>query len=188
MRKIILHFAISLDGMVSDVEKWVSLDEEALYDSSVNQDNLDGIIFGRNTYPGLTDYWSRAETASNSSAERSFAKKINNAHKYILSHDDVKLLWKNSELLLLRDVKEFKRAIEQLKMAPGRDIWVDAGEGTYRSFLEYDLWDGLDMLVHPVVVGKGKPLFVSSPEKHSLRLTHVKAYANGVMNLRYEKA
>ncbi len=56
MRKIILHFAITLDGMVSNVEQWVSLDDEALKNSSTDQDKIDAIIVGKNTYAGLTAY------------------------------------------------------------------------------------------------------------------------------------
>ncbi len=187
MRKIILHFAVTLDGMVSNVERWVSLDDEALNDSNAAQDAVDAIIFGKNTYAGLTDYWQNAETSSSSAAERAFAKKINELRKYILSHGEVELAWRNSELLRLQDGEAFKQAIEKLKSAPGRDIWVDAGEGTWRSFLEADLWDGLDMLVHPLVMGKGKPLLTSFTTKAPLRLVYSKTYANGVVNLRYEK-
>ncbi len=187
MRKIFLHFAVTLDGMTSDVEHWVSLDDEALNDSSADQDRIDGIIFGKNTYAGLTQYWLNAETSSSSAAERAFAKKINDMPKYILSHGEVELGWRNSKLLQVKDGQEFKQAIQQLKNAPGNDLWVDAGEGAWRSFLEYDLWDGLDMLVHPLVIGKGQPLFTSTQATVPLRLVHSKAYANGVINLRYEK-
>lgn len=43
------------------------------------------------------------------------------------------------------------------------------------------------MLVHPLILGSGKPLFAASPSKVSLKLVYSKTYANGVMNLRYEK-
>ena len=188
MRKIILHFGITLDGMVSNVEQWISLDDEAMKDSSAYQDTLDAIIFGKNTYPGLTGYWQEAETSSKSATERAFAKRINDMHKYVISHGQVDLAWRNSELLRVKDSQAFKQAIEQLKNAPGSDIWVDAGEGAWRSFLEHDLWDGLDMLVHPLVMGKGKPLFASLPTKVPLRLVFSKTYVNGVTNACYEKA
>jgi dihydrofolate reductase len=187
MRKIILHFAVTLDGIVSDVEKWVNIDDEALKDSADYQETLDAIIFGKNSYQPLVEYWLNAEIASKSTAERDFAKSLNEMHKYVLSHGDVDLTWKNSELLRAKDGEAFKQAIIQLKNAPGNDIWVDAGEGVWRSFLEYDLWDGLDMLVHPVILGYGKPLLASFPSKIPLRLVYSKTYTNGLLNLRYEK-
>ncbi len=187
MRKIILHFAITLDGIVSDVDKWVALDDEALTDSGSYQDTLDAIIFGRKSYQPLVEYWTNAEVASKSAAERLFAKSLNEMHKYVLSHGEVDLTWKNSELLRVSDGQAFEQAIIQLKNAPGKDIWADAGEGVWRSFLEHDLWDGLDVLVHPLILGYGKPLFASFPSKMPLRLVYCKTYTNGVTNLRYEK-
>ncbi len=188
MRKIILHFAITLDGIVSDVDHWATIDDEAINDTGTYQDTIGAIIFGRNSYQPLTEYWQKAETDSSSAAERLFAKKLNDIRKYVLSHGDVDLAWKNSELLRVKDGDAFKQAIMRLKNAPGEDIWADAGEGVWRSFLEADLWDGLDMLVHPLILRHGKPLFASFPSKTPLRLIYAKTYANGVMNVRYERA
>jgi dihydrofolate reductase len=187
MRKIFLHFAITLDGMVSNVEQWVSFTDEAMKDTSAYHDTVDAIIFGNNNYAPLAAYWQHTETSSTSAAERTFAKKINDMPKFVLSHGEVELVWKNSELLHVEDSEAFKQAIERLKTMPGKDITVDSGEGTWRSFLEHDLWDGIDMLVHPLVIGQGKPLFVSIPTKAPLRLVENKTYDNGVVNLRYEK-
>jgi dihydrofolate reductase len=135
----------------------------------------------------LAEYWQNAEISSNSAAERLFARKVNDMHKFVLSHGEVELVWKNSELLRLEDSAAFKQAIARLKNMPGKNITVDSGEGTWRSFLEHDLWDGIDMLVHPLVVGNGKPLFASIPIKAPLRLVESKTYDNGVVNLRYER-
>ena len=187
MRKIFLHFAVTLDGMVSNVEQWVSFTDEAMKDGSAWHDTVDTIIFGKNNYAPLADYWQNAETSANSAAERAFAKKVNDMHKLVLSHGEVELVWKNSELLRAKDSTAFKQAIAQLKEMPGKNIAVDSGEGTWRSFLENDVWDGMDMLVHPLVIGKGKPLLDSMPIKVPLRLVESKAYDNDVVNLRYER-
>ena len=184
MRKLFLHFAITLDGMVSNVERWVSFTDEALKDSSAWHDTVDAIIFGKNNYAPLAAYWQNAETSASSPAERAFARKINDMQKFVMSHGEVELVWKNSELLRAEDSAVFKQAIARLKDMPGKNIAVDSGEGTWRSFLENDLWDGIDMLVHPLVIGKGKPLFASMAVKAPLRLVESKAYENGVVNLR----
>jgi dihydrofolate reductase len=187
MRKIFLHFAMTTDGMVSNVEQWVSLTDEAMKDGNAWHDTIDAIIFGNNNYAPLAGYWQDAETSANSAAERAFARKINDMQKFVLSHDDVELVWRNSELLRATDSAAFKQAIARLKSMPGKNIAVDSGEGTWRSFLENDLWDGLDMLVHPLVIGNGKPLLASMPTEVPLRLVESKTYDNGVVNLRYER-
>jgi dihydrofolate reductase len=187
MRKIFLHFAVTADGLVSNVEQWVSFTDEAMKDGSAFHDTVDAIIFGKNNYAPLAEYWQNAETSSNSAAERAFARKVNDMHKLVLSHGELELVWKNSELLRVKDSEAFKQAIARLKDMPGKNIAVDSGEGTWRSFLENDLWDGIDMLVHPLVIGNGNPLFASLPIKVPLRLVESKTYDNGVVNLRYER-
>ena len=82
MRKIFLHFAMTADGMVSNVEQWVSFTDEALKDASVWHDTVDTIIFGNTNYAPLAGYWQDAETSSKSAAERDFAKKVNDMRKY----------------------------------------------------------------------------------------------------------
>ena len=187
MRKLFLNFAITADGMVSNVEQWVSFTDEAMKDGRAFLDTVDTIIFGNNNYAPLAGYWQDAETSAKSAEERVFAKKMNGMHKIVLSHNEVELVWKNSELLRVKDSAAFKQAIARLKDMPGKNITVDSGEGTWRSFLENDLWDGIDMLVHPVVIGNGKPLLVSMSIKAPLRLVESKTYDNGVVNLRYER-
>ncbi len=187
MRKIFLHFAVTVDGIVSNVEQWVSFTAEAMKDGNAWHDTVDTIIFGKNNYAPLAGYWQNAETASSSADERAFAKKINAMHKLVLSHGKVELVWKNSELLHVKDSAAFKQAIARLKDMPGKNIAVDSGEGTWRSFLANDLWDGIDMLLHPLVIGNGTPLFDSLSSKAPLRLVESKPYDNGVVNLRYER-
>ncbi len=187
MRKIFLHFAMTADGIVSNVEQWVSFTDEAMKDTSAWHDTVDTIIFGNNNYAPLAGYWQNAETASDSAEERAFARKINGMRKIVLSHGEVELVWRNSELLRVEDSAAFKQAIARLKNMPGKNITVDSGEGTWRSFLENDLWEGIDMLLHPLVIGNGKPLLTSMPIKVPLRLVESKTYDNGVVNLRYEK-
>jgi hypothetical protein len=43
--------------MVSNVEQWVALDDEAINDTGTYQDKLDAIIFGKNSYQPLVEYW-----------------------------------------------------------------------------------------------------------------------------------
>ena len=187
MRKIFLHFAVTADGMVSNVEQWVSFTDEAMKAGSAWHDTVDTIIFGNNNYAPLAGYWQDAENSAHSAAERAFAKKVNDMRKIVLSHGEVDLIWKNSELLRVKDSAAFKEAIARLKNMPGKNIAVDSGEGTWRSFLENNLWDGIDMLVHPLVIGTGKPLLASMSGKVPLRLVESKTYDNGVVNLRYER-
>jgi hypothetical protein len=72
-------------------------------DTSAYHDTVDAIIFGSNNYAPLAEYWQQAERSSTSAEERAFAKQVNDMQKFVLSHDEVELIWKNSELLRVKD-------------------------------------------------------------------------------------
>ena len=74
-----------------------------------------------------------------------------------------------------------------MKEQTGSDILV-AGSAKLVGFLmENDLVDEYRLLVHPIVLGKGKRLF---PDRQtaSLLLTESKTFDSGVTLLRYEPA
>jgi hypothetical protein len=88
-------------------------------------DNFDAIIFGNSNYAPLAAYWQNAETSSTSAAERAFAKQVNDMQKFVLSHGEVELVWKNSTLLRAKDSAAFKQAIARLKTMPGKILpWI----------------------------------------------------------------
>jgi dihydrofolate reductase len=95
MRKIILYLHISLDGVVSDSDKWMSFSDDILTDAIEYYETLDAVIFGSNTYPFLSDYWQTAEQSSNSPLEKEFAKRINDINKIVISRSPIQLTWKN---------------------------------------------------------------------------------------------
>ncbi|MBD2755700.1 dihydrofolate reductase family protein [Spirosoma validum] len=85
MRKISLYMNMSLDGIVSDPDKWMSFSDEILEESLAAYDQYDASLMGSNTYPSMADYWQNAEKSSHSALEHSFAKKINEIRKIVIS-------------------------------------------------------------------------------------------------------
>lgn len=59
-----------------------------------------------------------------------------------------------------------------------------SGADISATFMELDLIDEYRLYVHPVVIGRGKPLFPSDVE-FELRLAETRAFGNGVVLLRY---
>lgn len=187
MRKILLTMQVSLDGIASGVEQWMTtLSDEIVEDSLAYYDTLDAIVIGGNSYPGLAAYWQRAETDSDSALERRFAKKINAIEKLVLSRSDVDLVWKNSRRLPVEDEASLIREIGALKNDDGRNISVESGLGAWQLFIQHDLFDEIRMWIHPTVVGQGEALFPEGWTKQSMRLADSKVYENGVVGLRYQ--
>lgn len=60
MRKVILYMQISLDGVVSNPEQWMTLSDDIISDAIDYYKSLDTVVFGSNTYPFMADYWPAA--------------------------------------------------------------------------------------------------------------------------------
>ncbi|GAB3948972.1 dihydrofolate reductase family protein [Spirosoma harenae] len=178
---------MSLDGIVSDPEKWMMLSDEIIEDSLTYYNTLDAIIVGGNSYEGLAGYWQNAETASESDIERRFAKKINDIKKFVFSRKAIDLTWKNSEQLLVDDKESLIREIEKLKAGGDKNLSVESGLKSWQLFLQESLFDELIIGVHPVVAVNGEKLFSEIPSKISLQLSTSKVYKNGVVSLHYQR-
>jgi dihydrofolate reductase len=75
--------------------------------------------------------------------------------------------------------------IQELKAQPGGDM-VLGGADLAAAFMRHDLIDEYRLYVHPVVVGRGKPLFRPSDVRVNLRLAETRTFGNGVVLLRYQ--
>ena len=74
---------------------------------------------------------------------------------------------------------------EMVASAGGRNLWVLGGGGVASQFGGAGLLDELLLTVVPVVLGEGKPLFDRGLPQ-PLRLTGTRAFANGMVELRYD--
>ena len=72
--------------------------------------------------------------------------------------------------------------VAKLKAQPGRDIGVPGGVRTGQTFARLGLVDEYILMVHPIAIGAGRPLFTKRTE---LELTRKKAYRTGVMQVRF---
>jgi dihydrofolate reductase len=71
------------------------------------------------------------------------------------------------------------------KQKPGKNILVIGSASIVQQLTDLGLIDEYHLLLHPVVLGSGKPLFKDIRQKHDLKLLEAKALSNGVIVLRY---
>ena len=94
-----------------------------------------------------------------------------------------KVEWRNSSILR----GNVADALNKLKQLPGRNISMIGSATLVRSLLQDDVLDELRLLVHPIVVGRGKKLFEGDVQKN-LKLVESKTFQTGVLNLIYQRA
>jgi dihydrofolate reductase len=70
--------------------------------------------------------------------------------------------------------------IRRLKAQPGRDILAHGGAGFARSLARLDLIDEYRLLIHPVALGAGLPLFTELPKPLDLSLVSTTIFRSGV--------
>ena len=77
--------------------------------------------------------------------------------------------------------------VSALKAQSGKDMVV-CGAGLAASFMRLDLIDEYRPVVHPVVLGGGKPMFPTLDKIITLRLIETRRFGSGVVLLRYQRA
>jgi len=115
------------------------------------------------------------------------ADKMNSVPKVVLSKTLKKAPWgKYEPATVIGD--EVEQKIMELKQKPGKNIVVYGSPTAVQNLTASGLIDEYHLLVHPVFLGAGRPLFRSMERPVDLKLVKSQTYANGVSVLRYERA
>lgn len=183
MRKIILNLAITLDGFIEGPNgelDWLVRDEETDFGDILNEilSDKDAIFYGRTSY----DKWGNFQPEENASSKiRDAYKLMHSKQKYVFSKtktgDATNAIFINSNI---------KERVLEIRQQPGKNIWLYGGAKITTTFLNLDLVDEYRLAVHPVIIGKGKPLFQNIEDRHKLRLVSANSYKSGVLLVTYE--
>ncbi len=144
--------------------------------------SLGAVIFGRTTYDLMASYWPTPEGIN---SEPIVANIMNTIPKIVYSETlkEVKdsPVWRNVNIF--RKIKP--EEIVKIKKQKGKDIAV-LGSGTIvQQFTNLGLIDEYKLIVNPIILGTGKPLFKDINEKLKLKLVNTKIFKNGNVLLHY---
>lgn len=78
--------------------------------------------------------------------------------------------------------------VATIRKRPGKDLWLLGGGELVRAFLDDGLVDEIAVAVHPLVLGRGLPLFPEGARGTALRLVDSRAYDSGLVMLTYDVA
>jgi len=180
MRRLVVSNHITLDGFFEGTNReidWFIRDQETVEYSQDLLRSVDIILFGRVTYELMAGYWPSA-------APDEVAQKMNSLPKVVFSRTLGNVHWNNCTLVR-EDVAE---EIARLKQQPGKDM-VILGSGVLTSFLvPLGLIDEYRLLLNPVLLGSGNPLFHGIKERVRLKLRETRTLSSGLVVLYYEKS
>ncbi len=190
---MVLSMMMSLDGYAAgpnDEMDWLPAFDDAVMWKDMNEemwnalDRVDAFVLGRVTYQIWQNYWPAAgKNPRSSESDRRFSKFAEETEKIVLSRTLDHVSWKNS-LLIREDIEE---QLRRLKDRPGKDIAVAGGAGLARSLMDTDLIDDITIIVHPIILGKGKPLFGPINKHQPLELLRTRRMNSGAVLLQYRR-
>jgi dihydrofolate reductase len=185
-RKIFLFMMVSLDGYFEGLDhdlSWHHVDEEFNDFAQAQMKEADTILFGRRTYQLMESFW---PGKAGLEGDPQVAQLMNNTPKIVVSRNLENVtetkIWKH--VLLIRENVE--EEIRRLKNEKGGDIILLASSNLCVSLLEWGLLDEVRIMINPVVIGNGTPLFYGLQEKVSFKLTKTRKFASGNILLYYQ--
>ena len=197
MRDLILKMSISVDGFVSDLEgrnTWMfGADQEAKAWSVAFIETAGLHIMGGRSFETMAGYWPISTD--------SFAPPMNQIPKVVFSRQGPAILEKvkippSAELqpgaeswteasVASGDLAE---EVAKLKAQEGKPIIAHGGVRFARSLVAEGLVDQFVLLVAPVALGKGQPLFSDLAAPAPLKLVSSKAFPGGAVAQTYRPA
>ena len=140
---------------------WMVMDRE--YDQRAFFASIDTVLMGRKTFevagrrgfPGLRNYV--------------FSRTLRPE-----DHPDVTIV-----------AEDAASTVAALRAEEGKDIWLGGGGELFRSLVDTDLVDTVEVGINPILLGQGIPLVPPLPRSVRLELTKHEVYGSGLVILTY---
>lgn len=165
MRKIRLFIACSLDGYIAGEDGGINWLFTGDYGYKEFYNSIDTVLMGRKTYELALKL---GETYKDKRAIIFTTKKNFN---------------KVGNVEFVSDVVPYTK---KLKSTKGKDIWLVGGGEIVSLLLNNNLIDEMMIFVHPIILGKGIPLFKNIKKKVKLKLAENLAFEDGLVKLEYK--
>jgi dihydrofolate reductase len=183
VRDLIMTQNITLDGVVDAAGDWFSpagfgdVDQSDLIAALTEQrEAADAFLTGRRTFEQMRSFWpQQTDDRTGVSAY------LDRVHKYVVSSTIEDPAWEPTTVLR----GPLEDEIAALKAAPGADIVVTGSLTLVPALIALGVVDEYRLFVYPVVLGRGTRLFADATGVPSLQLVESRAFASGVVLLRY---
>lgn len=191
MRKVIASINITLDGYLSGpdceldwhFESWSPDMAERL---GIELGQTDTILLGRVTYEAMAQYWpGKAREILCPRDDIAFAVMMNRHQKVVYTNTLEKTTWENS-ILIKGDISSAIRHLKQVQEGKEKNIIIYGSGRLVTELIRRNLIDEYQLWLHPILLGKGRPLFDKLKSSHQLQLLKTKSFQSGVILLQYK--
>jgi dihydrofolate reductase len=179
MRKVIAAINMTLDGICDHTAGIADEDLHQHYAQLL--DNAGVILYGRTTYE-LMQFWQPLlKKPSGKRSMDNFALAIDKIPKIVFSQTLTTTGWDSAKLA----TTEIENEVLALKQQPGAAILVGS-RSLIIQLINLNLVDEFQICIHPMVEGKGLPLFDEIKDRTVFRLLKTKIFDSGIIILYYQ--
>ena len=180
MRKLFSFNMVTLDGFFEGPNEnidWHNADNEEFNEFAIEQTSeADTLLFGRKTYQLMASYW---PTEMAVQSDPIIADLMNRLSKIVFSRTMERAEWNNTRLIR----ENAEQEIRKLKMQPGKDMAIFGSANLISTIM--DVIDEHRVMVNPILLGAGTPMFKSTGEKVQLELVNERTFKSGNVLLSY---
>ena len=174
MRKLVLSMGMSLDGLVARPGRFgaggwgLAPEDPALKERKLGwMRDVDLHLMGRTTYQEMAGFWPTSDDA--------YAAPMNELPKVVFSRTLERADWAQSRIAR----GELAEEIAELKREPGKDMLAWGGAAFAQSLSRLGLVDEYRLILQPVALGDGLPLFKGLSTPLRLELIDAQTYPTG---------
>jgi dihydrofolate reductase len=186
MPKLFSFNMVTLDGFFEGPEPW-SIDwhnagDEEFNDFALQQlKSVGTLLFGRATYQGMASYWPSPAALE---SDPIIAEAMNSVPKIVFSRTLETADWNNTRLVRDNAGEEIAR----LKQGSDKDLALFGSANLMSALVKLNLVDEHRVMINPVVLGRGTPLFQGVDEPVKLKLVNTRTFRSGNVLLTYQPA
>jgi dihydrofolate reductase len=185
MRQLRSFTSISLDGFFTDARNDMSWahkhDDEWNAFTSSNASGDGALLYGRVTYDMMRAFWPTPQAAQ---MLPEVARAMNAMPKYVVSRTLDAADWQNTTVLK----GDLVEKVRTLKATEGPDLVILGSGSVVSQLTEARLIDGYQLVLIPVVLGKGRTPFQTLNDPRTFSLKKTKSFKNGNVVLWYDPA
>jgi dihydrofolate reductase len=180
MRKVVAAINMTLDGFCDHTAGFFA-DDELHYHYANLLNNAGVLLYGRITYQLMQFWQTLLKTPSEKKSMNDFAISIDKIEKHVFSNTLKETGWDTAKLIN----RPLDEEVLELKQRSGKDIFIGS-RSLIIQLLNSDLIDEFQICIHPVIEGKGLPLFEQIKSRIFFKLIKTKSLNSGATVLYYK--
>lgn len=183
MRKLLVSNLVSLDGYLAAPDgdlSWFAVGPDFFAYVNKMMPTLGMILFGRVTYEMMAGYWTKPEVTRDDPVVAPF---MNELPKLVASRTLQKAGWGSWDNATV--TADPVQKVRQLKSQPGKDLVIFGSGGLVSTLADAGLIDEYRMMMNPVILAQGIPMFRGMQKRIPLELMASEVFDKKMVMLTY---